>query len=124
MSLISIWNNTCLKAHQSYSRSQLELDLLPSRVVDVSCPGTPVLSATAGQKCRYMTLSYTWGQSNCFTATSASSRSVTYRQAMILCLIFEMTYALAVGARRRRLHCVDHQEQYVTNTKAMYETFW
>ncbi|KAL5378409.1 hypothetical protein DPSP01_009167 [Paraphaeosphaeria sporulosa] len=32
-------------------------------------------------------------------ATSVSSRSVTYRQAMILCLIFEMTGALAVGAR-------------------------
>lgn len=28
-----------------------------------------------------------------------SSRSVTYRQAMLLCLIFEMTGALAVGAR-------------------------
>ncbi|KAH7377561.1 phosphate transporter [Cadophora sp. MPI-SDFR-AT-0126] len=32
-------------------------------------------------------------------ATSVSSRSVTYRQAMILCLAFEMTGALAVGAR-------------------------
>lgn len=32
-------------------------------------------------------------------ATSVSSRSVTYRQAMILCLIFEMTGALTVGAR-------------------------
>ncbi|OAL43296.1 phosphate transporter [Pyrenochaeta sp. DS3sAY3a] len=32
-------------------------------------------------------------------ATSVSSRSVTYRQAMVLCLIFEMTGALAVGAR-------------------------
>ncbi|CAK1357593.1 Phosphate-repressible phosphate permease pho-4 [Cercospora beticola] len=32
-------------------------------------------------------------------ATSVSSRSVTYQQAMILCLIFEMTGALAVGAR-------------------------
>ena len=32
-------------------------------------------------------------------ATSVSSRSVTYRQAMILCLVFEMTGALAVGAR-------------------------
>jgi solute carrier family 20 (sodium-dependent phosphate transporter) len=32
-------------------------------------------------------------------ATSVSSRSVSYRQAMILCLIFEMTGALAVGAR-------------------------
>ncbi|KAK5053816.1 hypothetical protein LTR84_001778 [Exophiala bonariae] len=32
-------------------------------------------------------------------ATSVSSRSVTYRQAMLLCLIFEMTGALAVGAR-------------------------
>lgn len=32
-------------------------------------------------------------------ATSVSSRSVTYRQAMILCLIFEMTGAIAVGAR-------------------------
>ena len=32
-------------------------------------------------------------------ATSVSSRSVTYRQAMILCVIFEMTGALAVGAR-------------------------
>jgi phosphate/sulfate permease len=32
-------------------------------------------------------------------ATSVSSRSVTYRQAMALCLVFEMTGALAVGAR-------------------------
>ncbi|KAM3425330.1 Phosphate transporter [Cercospora zeina] len=32
-------------------------------------------------------------------ATSVSSRSVTYQQAMVLCLIFEMTGALAVGAR-------------------------
>src|SRR4051812_14344059 len=32
-------------------------------------------------------------------ATSVSSRSVTYRQAMLLCLIFEMTGAIAVGAR-------------------------
>ncbi|KAK0633940.1 phosphate transporter [Immersiella caudata] len=32
-------------------------------------------------------------------ATSVSSRSVTYRQAMVLCTIFEMTGALAVGAR-------------------------
>ncbi|KAL2888627.1 hypothetical protein HOO65_030128 [Ceratocystis lukuohia] len=32
-------------------------------------------------------------------ATSVSSRSVSYRQAMILCIIFEMTGALAVGAR-------------------------
>ncbi|KAM0276824.1 hypothetical protein ACHAQH_006359 [Verticillium albo-atrum] len=32
-------------------------------------------------------------------ATSVSSRSVSYRQAMLLCLIFEMTGALAVGAR-------------------------
>lgn len=32
-------------------------------------------------------------------ATSVSSRSVTYRQAMLLCLCFEMTGALAVGAR-------------------------
>lgn len=32
-------------------------------------------------------------------ATSVSSRSVTYRQAMVLCLVFEMTGALAVGAR-------------------------
>ncbi|EME81444.1 uncharacterized protein MYCFIDRAFT_166197 [Pseudocercospora fijiensis CIRAD86] len=32
-------------------------------------------------------------------ATSVSSRSVTYRQAMILCLVFELTGALAVGAR-------------------------
>ncbi|PSN65596.1 phosphate transporter [Corynespora cassiicola Philippines] len=32
-------------------------------------------------------------------ATSVSSRSVTYRQAMLLCLVFEMTGALAVGAR-------------------------
>lgn len=32
-------------------------------------------------------------------ATSVSSRSVTYRQAMFLCVIFEMTGALAVGAR-------------------------
>ncbi|KAI4738523.1 phosphate-repressible phosphate permease [Aureobasidium sp. EXF-12298] len=32
-------------------------------------------------------------------ATSVSSRSVTYRQAMFLCLIFELTGALAVGAR-------------------------
>ena len=32
-------------------------------------------------------------------ATSVSSRSVTYRQAMILCLVFEVTGALAVGAR-------------------------
>lgn len=32
-------------------------------------------------------------------ATSVSSRSVTYQQAMILCLIFEMTGALTVGAR-------------------------
>lgn len=32
-------------------------------------------------------------------ATSVSSRSVTYRQAMILCTIFELTGALAVGAR-------------------------
>ncbi|KAH7374890.1 putative sodium/phosphate symporter [Plectosphaerella cucumerina] len=32
-------------------------------------------------------------------ATSVSSRSVSYRQAMVLCLIFEMTGALAVGAR-------------------------
>ncbi|EKD17404.1 uncharacterized protein L3040_002903 [Drepanopeziza brunnea f. sp. 'multigermtubi'] len=32
-------------------------------------------------------------------ATSVSSRSVTYRQAMVLCVVFEMTGALAVGAR-------------------------
>lgn len=32
-------------------------------------------------------------------ATSVSSRSVTYRQAMALCCIFEMTGALTVGAR-------------------------
>jgi solute carrier family 20 (sodium-dependent phosphate transporter) len=32
-------------------------------------------------------------------ATSVSSRSVTYQQAMVLCLIFETTGALAVGAR-------------------------
>ncbi|KAM0330780.1 hypothetical protein ACHAQA_003734 [Verticillium albo-atrum] len=32
-------------------------------------------------------------------ATSVSSRSVSYRQAMLLCLVFEMTGALAVGAR-------------------------
>ncbi|KAK4451274.1 phosphate transporter [Podospora aff. communis PSN243] len=32
-------------------------------------------------------------------ATSVSSRSVTYRQAMVLCTIFELTGALAVGAR-------------------------
>ncbi|KPI34415.1 Phosphate-repressible phosphate permease pho-4 [Cyphellophora attinorum] len=32
-------------------------------------------------------------------ATSVSSRSVTYRQAMVLCVIFELTGALAVGAR-------------------------
>ena len=32
-------------------------------------------------------------------ATSVSSRSVTYRQAMVLCIIFELTGALAVGAR-------------------------
>ncbi|KAH6635885.1 phosphate transporter [Chaetomium tenue] len=32
-------------------------------------------------------------------ATSVSSRSVTYRQAMCLCVIFELTGALAVGAR-------------------------
>ena len=32
-------------------------------------------------------------------ATSVSSRSVSYRQAMVLCLIFELTGALAVGAR-------------------------
>ncbi|OBT80408.1 hypothetical protein VF21_00737 [Pseudogymnoascus sp. 05NY08] len=32
-------------------------------------------------------------------ATSVSSRSVTYRQAMFLCLIFEITGAMAVGAR-------------------------
>ncbi|PVI05837.1 phosphate transporter [Periconia macrospinosa] len=32
-------------------------------------------------------------------ATSVSSRSVTYQQAMVLCLVFEMTGALAVGAR-------------------------
>ncbi|KAH9217376.1 putative phosphate-repressible phosphate permease [Leptodontidium sp. 2 PMI_412] len=32
-------------------------------------------------------------------ATSVSSRSVTYRQAMFLCLCFELTGALAVGAR-------------------------
>ncbi|KAK6585040.1 hypothetical protein PZA11_003264 [Diplocarpon coronariae] len=32
-------------------------------------------------------------------ATSVSSRSVSYRQAMLLCLCFEMTGALAVGAR-------------------------
>ena len=32
-------------------------------------------------------------------ATSVSSRSITYRWAMVLCLIFEMTGALAVGAR-------------------------
>ncbi|KAI5359562.1 putative phosphate transporter [Septoria linicola] len=32
-------------------------------------------------------------------ATSVSSRSVTYQQAMVLCLIFEMTGALTVGAR-------------------------
>ncbi|KAH6955947.1 phosphate transporter [Ilyonectria sp. MPI-CAGE-AT-0026] len=32
-------------------------------------------------------------------ATSVSSRSVTYRQAMVLCLIFEMTGAIIVGAR-------------------------
>lgn len=32
-------------------------------------------------------------------ATSVSSRSVTYQQAMVLCLIFEVTGALTVGAR-------------------------
>lgn len=32
-------------------------------------------------------------------ATSVSSRSISYRWAMVLCLIFEMTGALAVGAR-------------------------
>ncbi|KAH0344966.1 phosphate-repressible phosphate permease, partial [Aureobasidium melanogenum] len=32
-------------------------------------------------------------------ATSVSSRSVSYRQAMLLCLVFELTGALAVGAR-------------------------
>ncbi|KAF4119473.1 solute carrier family 20 (sodium-dependent phosphate transporter), partial [Geosmithia morbida] len=32
-------------------------------------------------------------------ATSVSSRSVTYRQAMALCLVFELVGALAVGAR-------------------------
>jgi sodium-dependent phosphate transporter len=32
-------------------------------------------------------------------ATSVSSRSVTYRQAMVLCLIFELTGAITVGAR-------------------------
>ncbi|KAG5984840.1 hypothetical protein E4U55_003058 [Claviceps digitariae] len=32
-------------------------------------------------------------------ATSVSSRSVTYRQAMVLCLVFEMLGALTVGAR-------------------------
>ncbi|KFY72470.1 hypothetical protein V499_07379 [Pseudogymnoascus sp. VKM F-103] len=32
-------------------------------------------------------------------ATSVSSRSVTYRQAMFLCLVFEITGAMAVGAR-------------------------
>ncbi|KFY12499.1 hypothetical protein V492_03838 [Pseudogymnoascus sp. VKM F-4246] len=32
-------------------------------------------------------------------ATSVSSRSVTYRQAMLLCLVFEITGAMAVGAR-------------------------
>ncbi|SMY28151.1 unnamed protein product [Zymoseptoria tritici ST99CH_1A5] len=32
-------------------------------------------------------------------ATSVSSRSVTYQQAMVLCLIFELTGALTVGAR-------------------------
>lgn len=32
-------------------------------------------------------------------ATSVSSRSVTYRQAMALCVVFELTGALAVGAR-------------------------
>ncbi|SPO06035.1 related to PHO89 - Na+/phosphate co-transporter [Cephalotrichum gorgonifer] len=32
-------------------------------------------------------------------ATSVSSRSVTYRQAMVLCTVFELTGALAVGAR-------------------------
>jgi sodium-dependent phosphate transporter len=32
-------------------------------------------------------------------ATSVSSRSITYRWAMVLCLIFEMTGALTVGAR-------------------------
>ncbi|KAG5953101.1 hypothetical protein E4U53_006892 [Claviceps sorghi] len=32
-------------------------------------------------------------------ATSVSSRSISYRQAMVLCLIFEMTGALTVGAR-------------------------
>lgn len=32
-------------------------------------------------------------------ATSVSSRSITYRWAMVLCLVFEMTGALAVGAR-------------------------
>ncbi|ELR10122.1 hypothetical protein VC83_04339 [Pseudogymnoascus destructans] len=32
-------------------------------------------------------------------ATSVSSRSVTYRQAMFLCLCFEITGAMAVGAR-------------------------
>ncbi|OBT84864.1 hypothetical protein VE02_05928 [Pseudogymnoascus sp. 03VT05] len=32
-------------------------------------------------------------------ATSVSSRSVTYRQAMFLCLVFEITGAMTVGAR-------------------------
>lgn len=32
-------------------------------------------------------------------ATSVSSRSISYRWAMVLCLVFEMTGALAVGAR-------------------------
>ncbi|KID75737.1 Phosphate-repressible phosphate permease pho-4 [Metarhizium brunneum] len=32
-------------------------------------------------------------------ATSVSSRSVTYRQAMVLCVVFEMLGALTVGAR-------------------------
>ncbi|KAJ6438793.1 sodium/phosphate symporter [Purpureocillium lavendulum] len=32
-------------------------------------------------------------------ATSVSSRSVTYRQAMVLCLVFELLGALTVGAR-------------------------
>jgi solute carrier family 20 (sodium-dependent phosphate transporter) len=32
-------------------------------------------------------------------ATSVSSRSVTYQQAMILCVVFELTGALTVGAR-------------------------
>ncbi|EAQ91613.1 hypothetical protein CHGG_03548 [Chaetomium globosum CBS 148.51] len=34
-----------------------------------------------------------------FNVCHVSSRSVTYRQAMILCVIFELTGALAVGAR-------------------------